>query len=71
MNLNTALELTSSYTSLRVGAFELFAERHRDHAPEGWLSVNRPVHGEVVLNVGRWALHAVNHRRVMAGYAVS
>ena len=65
-SISAAVNSHSSY--IRLGTLELHVERHREHSPEGWLAVTRPVHGEVVLSVGRWAFHAVNHRRVSAGY---
>ena len=67
MNLNTSLELASSTVSLRLGSLELFAEREPEWAPEGWPKVTRPGPGEVGLSLGRWAVLAVNHRRVKAG----
>ena len=69
MHLTTDFEISSSTLFIRFNALEFFAERHSERAPEGWLSVTRPVAGEVVLSVGRWALHFVNHGRVAAGYA--
>lgn len=64
--MKLAMEINSIFAYVRLGHFELHLERHTERAPEGWLSVTRPVHGEVVLSVGRWALHVVNHRRVDA-----
>jgi hypothetical protein len=63
MNLNTSLELATSFISLRLGAFELFAEREPEWAPEGWLKVTRTGPGEVGLSLGRWAVLLVQHRR--------
>lgn len=71
MNLNTSLELAPSFISLRLWAFELFAEREPEWAPEGWLKVTRPGPGGVALSLGRWAVLAVNHRRAKAGRCAS
>lgn len=60
MQLNISFEFTPSFFVFRFGAFELFAE----WAPEGWLKVTRPGRGEMGLSLGRWAVLAVNRRRV-------
>lgn len=58
------------YAFVRAGRFEVHLERHSERAPEGWLSVSRTTpRGEVVLSVGRWALHGVNHNHLRARYA--
>jgi hypothetical protein len=62
-------DIRSSHTFIRCGHLELHLEPHAERSPEGLLSVTHPVHGEVVLNVGRWALHVVNHKRVQEWYS--
>ncbi|WP_207768791.1 hypothetical protein, partial [Pelagivirga sediminicola] len=53
-----------SAVDTRIGNRELHVERHLSPAPEGWLSAVRTgFEGETVVNVGRWAVHFVNHRR--------
>jgi hypothetical protein len=61
----------SSHAFIRCGHLELHVESHAERSPEGLLSMTLPVHGEVVLKVGRWALHGINHRRVQAWYAAN
>lgn len=64
MHINASLETHPSFISLRLGSLELFAAREPEWAPEGWLKVCRPGPGEIGISLGRWAVLAVNHRRV-------
>jgi hypothetical protein len=66
MQMTSAIR--SSHAFIRCGHLELHLEPHAERLPEGLLSVTHPVHGEVVLNVGRWALHGVNLLRVQAAW---
>ncbi|WP_394177418.1 hypothetical protein [Yoonia maritima] len=67
MQISIAIERPFAF--VRIGHLEVHLERHCERACEGWLVMTRPVAGEVVCNVGRWALHLVNHQRVQTGYA--
>jgi hypothetical protein len=67
--MQLAAAIQSPYAFVHCGHLELHLERHAERSPEGLLPVTHPVHGEVVLNVGRWALHGVNYQRVQACYA--
>lgn len=63
MALAMELNRPHGYAFARVGSRELHIERHAEAASEGWLSVQRTsFEGEVVVNVGRWAVHFVRHR---------
>lgn len=62
--MKLSMEMNHAFAFARLGNRELHVERHAVRAPEGWLSVVRTgFEGEAVLNLGRWAVHFVNHRR--------
>ncbi|SFR33196.1 hypothetical protein SAMN04488005_0451 [Yoonia tamlensis] len=60
--MNISAAITWNYAYIRARRFEVHVERVCE--------VTRPVAGEVVCYVGRWALHLVNHRRVQAGFGM-
>lgn len=62
--MKMTMEVNSSYAFARIGQREVHIERHPAASRNGWLSVERgPIGGEVIWNVGRWAVHFVKYAR--------
>lgn len=51
---------------VRLGRFEIFAEKHPCIAREGRFSrqLEKAIDGEVSFNCGRWSVHLANRARV-------
>lgn len=67
MKIETSLSRDLSY--IIVNHLELQIERQTVGHPDGWITVERPCRGEIVVSVGRLDIHLVNNQRTGALFA--